>query len=83
MKAGVFTIASFISAVFFPWPYTVVIAVAAAVFEPLVPLAVGLFVDTLYYSPATSMLPLFTLGGAVASLVAYIVRARLRTSRMD
>jgi hypothetical protein len=83
MKSGILTIASFISALFFPWPYTAVIAVGAAVFEPLVPLAVGLFVDILYYSPVTSTLPLFTLGGAVVSIVAYIVRTRVRAGRMD
>lgn len=82
MMRGTFTILSFVSAVFFPWLLTVLLAVAASFFEPLVPLAVGLFADTLYYTPQAGTMPLFTLGGAVLTILAFFVRSRLQTSTM-
>jgi hypothetical protein len=71
---------SFVSAIFLPWPVTALLALLAASTEPLVPLAIGLFADVLYYTPLASAWPLFTLLGAVATVAALFVRSRLRTS---
>ncbi len=83
MMRGLLTIGTFISAVLFPWPLTAALALAAALFEPLVPLAAGLFVDTLYYAPAAHTLPLFALFGAVATALAFFVRSRLEPGIID
>ena len=79
MIRGVLTLSAVISPVLFPWPLTVVLVLAASVLEPLTPLAVGLFADTLYYVPHAGALPLFTLGGALLSAGMFFVRARLNT----
>lgn len=76
-KAG--TLAVFLSALFFPWPLTAVLALLVSLSEPLVPLAAGIFVDTLYYTRFGSALPIFSLSGAAVALVAFFVRSRLKT----
>ncbi len=80
MMRGILTVSSFISVVFFPWPLTAVLALVSASMEPLVPLAVGIFADTLYYTPQARALPLFTICGAIVTIIAFLVRSRLRTS---
>jgi len=77
-RNGILTISTFVSAVLFPWPLTAVLALAVSFFEPLVALAAGLFVDTLYYVPQEGMLPIFTLSGLAVSVVATLVRNQLR-----
>lgn len=79
MMRGLLTLSTFVSVVLFPWPLTVLLALASALLEPLVPLAAGLFADTLYYTPQTGILPLFTLYGAAFSAAAFFVRSRLVT----
>ena len=70
-----------ISVIFFPWPLTAVLTLGVALFEPLVPLAVGLLMDTLYYLPHSgAMLPLFTIYGAFTTIIAFFVRDRLKAS---
>lgn len=73
------TILTLLSAVFFPWPLTAFLALGVAPFEPLVPLAAGILVDTLYYSSSSGSLPLFTIYGALATALAFFVRSRLKT----
>lgn len=80
MMRGILTLSAFLSTIFFPWPLTVLLALISALFEPLVPLAVGLFADTLYYTPHVARLPYLTLLGALATVVAFFVRSRIRTS---
>lgn len=75
-KAG--TVITLISVLFFPWPLTACFALGMALYEPLVPLAAGLFADTLYYAPHARALPLFTLFGALATAAAFFVRSRLK-----
>jgi hypothetical protein len=82
MMRGILTLATFVSVVLFPWPLTALLALASAFLEPLVPFAVGIFADTLYYSPQVALLPLFTLYGAVTTVVALFVRSRLSTGSM-
>ena len=69
---------AFLSAVLLPWPLTAFLALSAGVCEPLVPLAIGLFIDVLYYSNAAG-LPWATILGALATVLLYLVRSQLRT----
>lgn len=80
MMRKVGTIATFISAMVFPWPLTAFLACALALSEPLLPLSAGLFTDTLYYAPQGAFLPLYTLFGAVVTGIAFFVRSRLKAS---
>lgn len=72
---------TFMSTVLFPWPLTAVLAVGLASVEPLIPLAVGVFADTLYFSHQGT-LPMATVYGALVSAVAFFVRSRLKTGIM-
>lgn len=80
MMRGICTLLTFISIVLFPWPMSVLLALVISLFEPLVPLAAGLFADTLYYTPQSGIMPLFTLYGAMVTAVTFFVRSRLKTS---
>jgi hypothetical protein len=80
MMRGVLVFAPLISVLLFPWPFSVLLALASSFVEPLTPLAAGLFADTLYYTPQAQALPLFTIGGAALSAIAFLVRSRLKTS---
>jgi hypothetical protein len=73
---------TFISAVLFPWPLTACLAVGIASVEPLIPLAVGIFADTLYFSHQGAALPMATLYGALVTALAFFVRSRLKTRIM-
>ena len=80
---GVFTLGSFISVVFFPWICTILVTFVAAFFEPLVPVAVGIFADTLYYTPTAAVVPLYTILGALLTIIALFVRTRLWTGTLS
>ncbi len=80
MIRGLLTLAPLISLIFFPWPFTAMLALIAAGFEPLAPLAAGIFADVLYYSSYAQAWPRYTLYGAVATLAAYLVRRQLSKS---
>ncbi|MDP1689621.1 MAG: hypothetical protein Q8L52_00205 [bacterium] len=80
IRSGLFTVSTFISVVFFPWPFTVLLAFIASFLEPLVPFAAGLFADTLYYAPGAGMFPVFTLYGLALSIISALVRSQIRTS---
>lgn len=82
MMRGLFTILTLVSVVFFPWPLTALLALGSASLEPLVPLAAGIFADTLYYAPQARALPFFTFIGLLCTLAAFFVRSRFRTSSM-
>lgn len=77
------TLFIFFSALFFPWPLTACLALAISLFEPWVPVAVGLFVDTLFYVPHGASIPLYTLSGALVTIVSFFVRSRLKTSSIE
>lgn len=82
MMRGILTFSTLASVIFFPWPFAATLAVVGVFVEPLVPLAAGIFADTLYYTPHANALPFFTLYGAIVTIVAFIVRSRLRASIM-
>lgn len=80
MLRGIGTVLCFVSALFFPLPLTLLLSLVVGVREPLIPFAIGLFVDTLSYTPSLHTLPFATLLGAGASVALVMLRARLRTS---
>lgn len=71
---------SLVAVIFFPWPYAAAVALLAGGAEPLVPFAVGLFADILYYPPSSGHMPLFTLAGLAATLALFFVRKWFRAS---
>ena len=79
---GILTIATFLSIILFPFHYAVLLALVTAYSEPFVPLAAGLFADTLYYTPHAYAVPYFTLGGALITGMTLFVQSRLRSSSM-
>ena len=83
MMRALFTLLTFISVVFFPWPLTAFLALIVAFSEPLVPLAIGIFADTLYYAPSASLVPFFTLCGALVTILSLFVHSRLRTGSIQ
>lgn len=83
MTRAILAFVTLVSAAIFPWPLAAVITLASSALEPLLPLAAGLFADVLYYEPRAGAFPLFTIGGAVATVLAYIVRNRLRTGTIE
>lgn len=71
------TLSTLASVAFLPWPFAALLALSGAVIEPLLPLSAGLLADTLYYAPRWGELPLFTIFGAAATALAFLVRSRL------
>lgn len=80
MMRGLLTVLSFVSTILFPWPLSVLLVIISSLYVPLVPFAVGIFADTLYYTPQESFLPFFTMIGAIVSGIAVFVRSRLSAS---
>ena len=76
------TLSTLVSVAFLPWPFAALLALSGSVIEPLLPLSAGLLADTLYYVPRGSELPLFTIFGAVATALAFLVRSRLSAGSM-
>jgi hypothetical protein len=79
LKLGI--VFAFVSVIFLPWLFTAGLAVILSAFDPLVPVALGIFTDALYM-PYGSFLPVSTLLGAGVAIVAFFVRSRLKTSIM-
>jgi hypothetical protein len=71
-----------LSPLFFPWPLTVGLALLAAIYFPFAPFVVGVLTDVLYYAHGASVLPWWTLLGALATAVAFLVRGFVQTSIM-
>lgn len=69
---------TFVSVVAFPWVLTVLLVCMSAMIEPLIPLAVGIFADVLYYAPQVSLVPRYALSGVLLTSFAFFVRSRLR-----
>lgn len=79
MMRAILTCFVLISAIFFPWPFTVFITLASSPIDPLLPLTSGIFIDTLYYTPSLGTPPLFAIAGAFVTIIAFSVRSRIRT----
>lgn len=83
MIRGFLTIFAFISVLLFPWPFAALVALGSSLLVPLLPVAVGLFADTLYYAPGAASFPYGTIIGALATAAAYLVRDRLAPDIID
>ncbi len=77
---GLLVLLAFVGVILFPWPLVVAIMLAGAFFVPFLPLAMGIFADTLYYAPHAAAFPYATILGAAATGLALVVRSRLKTS---
>lgn len=77
-KLGI--VAAFLSVFLFPWQLWVSILFALSPFEPFLPLAIGLFADTLYYVPHDTFFPVYTLFGIALTGIALFMRSRLKAS---
>ncbi len=77
MMSKTLALLSCISVVLFPWPLTACLMLGMSLFEPFIPLVAGALFDVFYYVPYGAALPLATLYGALASIVAFFVRSRL------
>lgn len=82
MMRGICAVLTYISVIFFPWPLTALLVLGGALLIPSLPLSAGIFFDTLYYAytPHAGTLPLYTLYGAILTIIAFLVRRRLNTS---
>jgi len=80
---GILSLSSLVSVILFPWPFTAFLAIISSLLEPLIPLSVGLFADTLYYTPQAGTMPFFTIYGAIATTLALLVRSRLLTGSIE
>ena len=83
MMRRVLVLGAFLSALWFPWPLTVCVAIGVSLLEPLVPLAIGLLLDILYFVPPVSVFPHFTVWGAAVTMIAFFVHSRLKTSIIE
>ena len=70
------------SPLLFPLGITIILAGVGAIVTPLLPLAVGLIFDALYWHGSASWLPWASLVGALLSIVAFFVHRYVRTSIM-
>ncbi len=68
------------STMFFPWIFTSVATLFIALREPLLPLAIGIIFDALYYAPHAHQFPVYTFYGFACTAVAFFVHKRLRSS---
>ena len=80
MIRGLLIAFAFFSPLFFPVGFVGVLTFLAAIFSPLTPLAVGLMLDFLYYSPGAYLVPFFTFIGLLGAIVATLVRRFVETS---
>jgi hypothetical protein len=77
MMRGIASCASMASVVLFPWPVAAVLAIVFSVQVPLLPVAVGLFTDVVYWHSFAGLIPLGTVAGCVCTIAAFLVRMRL------
>lgn len=77
MRRALLIIGTLVSTILFPWPLAALLAFFSSLYLPLLPLATGIFFDTLYYTPQAGFWPLGTLCGALVTILAFSVRSRL------
>lgn len=68
-----------VSSLYLPWQCTAVLAIVAGMWDPIVPLAAGILIDTLYAVPTAHVYPLASLAGAAATALLFLVRRQLRS----
>ena len=73
---GAWAIGTLFSALFLPWVIPALLALAAAPWMPLLPIATGLWYDLLYWTPQVPWYLSGTVLGAIVTLGAFLVRSR-------
>ena len=81
MIRGALIATAILSALLFPYPYTVLLTVIASVAFPPTGLLVGVLVDALYYTGTG--LPLGLLMGLGASIFGFVVHRFVKARIMD
>lgn len=71
-----------LSAFMLPPFFPAALALLGAFLEPLLPFAVGLLLDTLYYAPHAAAFPYASILGGLVSLAALFVRGRVSPGTM-
>lgn len=82
MIRAALVVLALLSPLLFPWPLVALLTLIAASVSSLIPLAVGIFVDALYYSRGAASFPWATVSGLAVTLAAFGVRRFLETSIM-
>lgn len=72
---------SVLSLVWFPYPYTVILSIAASIYVPWFAFGMGILADLLYL-PA-GMLPWASVGGLALSALALFVHRFIKTRMID
>ncbi len=70
-----------LSLFWFPYPYTVILSIAASVYFPWFALGIGILADLLYLPAQT--LPWASLGGLLLSALAVFVHRFIKTRMID
>lgn len=63
---------------FLPYALSILVLFVAACFVPLAGLALGIMLDTLYYTPGAAHLPYASLIGLIATLIGIVVQRFIR-----
>lgn len=79
----VLPILTFFSLFFFPYPLSAFLILASAALLPFSGLALGVFADVLYYSPGAEFLPVWSIGGAIATILSLLMQRFVKTRIMD
>ncbi|HYD93614.1 MAG TPA: hypothetical protein VEB18_04160 [Candidatus Paceibacterota bacterium] len=74
MIRWIVVVLALVSPLLFPYPVTLALSFAGALFVPIIGLLAGVFTDVLYYAPHPGIYPLATIAGAGISLIAFFVR---------
>jgi hypothetical protein len=74
--------AAILSAFLFPWPFVLLLAVAAAIYVPPIALFIGILYDVLYYGTPYSF-PVASVLGLVVSILAFFARRFIRARVTD
>ena len=74
---------AFLSLFFFPYPLSALLILASAILLPVSGIAIGIAADILYFSPGAAFMPLWSLGGILATILALLVQRFVKTRIMD
>ena len=72
-----------LSLFFFPYPLSALLILASAIMLPVSGIVLGVAADVLYFSPGAAFMPLWSLGGIFATVLALLVQRFVKTRIMD
>lgn len=74
---------TFFSLFFFPYLLSGFLILASAALLPFSGLALGILADVLYYSSDTVFMPVWSIGGAVATIISLLMQRFVKTRIME